>query len=202
MRLAGQGPVPAHAMIRPRAGDFAFDAADAAQMESDIAAARAAGLAGVVLGAARDGRLDVPLLARLIRAAEGMEATLHRVIDTLSDPVAAVDQAVALGFERILTSGGAATAPQGQAVIRAMLHAAAGRIAIMAGSGVTPAAVPELAALGVRDFHASCAAPVANEAASVALGFGQPYRRDTDARTTRNLRAALTAQAVRMQAET
>lgn len=47
--------------------------------------------------------------------------TLHRAIDLTPDPVAAVEVAVRLGIDRILTSGGAGTAMEGRAVIRRMV---------------------------------------------------------------------------------
>lgn len=52
---------------------------------------------------------------------------------------AALDDAVALGFERILTSGGAATALQGAAKIKELHERASGRIGVMAGGGVRAA---------------------------------------------------------------
>ena len=59
MAEAARSPIPVMAMIRPRAGGFVWSTEDLRQMKADIAAARTAGLAGVVLGASRpDGRLD------------------------------------------------------------------------------------------------------------------------------------------------
>ena len=59
LALATNAPVPVRAMIRPRGGDFVFDQGDVEAMLGDIAAARQAGLSGVVLGASlADGRLD------------------------------------------------------------------------------------------------------------------------------------------------
>ena len=52
MAQAGACGVPIFALIRSRAGDFVFGARDLDAMRRDIDAARAAGLAGVVLGAA------------------------------------------------------------------------------------------------------------------------------------------------------
>lgn len=157
IRAAQSCPVPVYAMIRPRGGDFRFSRAEAQQMEAEIAAVRAAGLAGVVLGAAdAAGGLDLPLLRRLIQVADGLGTTLHRVVDTLSDPVAAVRPAMDLGFERILTSGGADKAQAGAGVLSRMIGLAGSRIEVMAGSGVAAENVPALAAAGVRSFHASC----------------------------------------------
>lgn len=57
-QAAGIG-LPVMAMIRPRAGDFVWSPDERAAMLVEIAAARAAGLAGVVIGASLpDGRLE------------------------------------------------------------------------------------------------------------------------------------------------
>ena len=51
--------VPIHAMVRPRAGDFAYDADECELMADDIARFAAMGVAGFVTGVAlADGRLD------------------------------------------------------------------------------------------------------------------------------------------------
>ena len=78
MRTASGCGVPVYAMIRPRAGGFGFSQEDVAVMLADIAAAREAGLAGVVLGAMRGDGLDGAMLGTLTVAAQGMGTTLHR----------------------------------------------------------------------------------------------------------------------------
>ncbi|GGL61691.1 copper homeostasis protein CutC [Wenxinia marina] len=181
--------VPAHAMVRPRAGGFVLSEADLRAMLADVEAARRAGLAGVVIGAARPGgTLDADDLARLREAAGPMAVTLHRVIDLTPDPLEAVETAVSLCLDRILTSGQAPTAPEGAELIAAMVAQAAGRIEIMAGGGVTPASAQALLATGVDALHASCAVA----ADDGAPGIGLPASRLTDAAAIRALRAAMT----------
>ena len=51
--LAAASPIAVYALVRPRTGDFVFDAHDVDAMLRDIDAIRAAGLAGVVIGASR-----------------------------------------------------------------------------------------------------------------------------------------------------
>ena len=157
---ARRSPVAVRAMIRPRDGGFVFSAGEAAAMEAEIDAVRAAGLSGVVLGASLpDGSLDAALLHRLCRRAEGLGRTLHRCFDLVPDPAAALEQAIALGFDRVLTSGGAPTAPEGAATLRLLAASAAGRIVVVAGSGVRPGNVGGLLrATGVGEVHASCRA--------------------------------------------
>ena len=79
MRAAAALPVPVHALIRSRAGDFCFGPDEVAAMIVDIGTARDAGLAGVVLGAAlADGRLDLAALGAMRAAAGSMSAEAIR----------------------------------------------------------------------------------------------------------------------------
>ncbi len=186
MQAAAPCPVPVLAMIRPRAGDFVFSPAEVAIMLADIAAARAAGLAGVVLGASlTDGRLDAAILAALTEAASGLDLTLHRAFDLVPDIAPAIDLAAALGFRRILTSGRAATAAEGRACLERCFALAGGRIAIMPGSGISAQTVPALRGLPLSDLHGSCSVP----GPVLPLGFGAPRR--TSAARVRALKAAL-----------
>lgn len=178
MAVAAGCGVPCYPMIRPRAGDFCFDAADVAVMRADIRAARAAGLTGVVLGAERGGRLDMGVLADLVAEAAGLDLTLHRVIDLVPDVEEAVAQAVALGFGRVLSSGGARLAHQGVSRLGVMIRAAGGRLSVMPGSGVSVETWPLLAGLGVTEVHASCAVGVGGQADAFGFVTGSERRCD------------------------
>ena len=193
MAEAARAPLPVFAMIRPRAGDFGWSEAEVQVMEADIATARQAGLAGVVMGASLpDGRLDTPVLQRLIRAADGMGLTLHRALDLTPDMPAALEQAAALGFHRVLTSGGAVTAPEGRAMLARLMAQAAGRITVMPGAGITAQSVAVLRDLPLTEVHASCGRAVDLGGKAAALGFGGAGGlRRTDAGAVRALRAAL-----------
>lgn len=193
-RAAG---VRVHAMVRPRAGDFAYDAGEVTTAIADAQALIAAGVDGLVFGAVRDGMIDEAVTREwvtAVRAVRGdIDLTLHRAVDVLPDPVAAIEPAVAHGFGRILTSGGAGRAIDGAAVIAAMTHAAAGRIVVMPGSGVRPDNVAELlAATGAGEVHASAGVAVQSDDVRVqALGFAGPGLARTDETVVRALRAAI-----------
>jgi copper homeostasis protein len=192
MQAAAGCGIPCMAMIRPRAGDFIFTAVGVAVMRADIRAARAAGLAGVVIGASRaDGGLDADVLADLLAEAKGMDVTLHRAIDMCPDPVTAVGVAMNMGFRRILSSGGAATAPDGAATLAAMMARAGPDCIIMPGSGITVATLPRLAGLPLREIHASCATVVPSGGRAVAMGFQTPGARRTARAQVAALKAAL-----------
>ncbi|QBR01817.1 copper homeostasis protein CutC [Paraburkholderia pallida] len=174
---AARAPIPVYAMIRPHARSFEWSSADAVAMLAEIDAVRAAGLAGVVLGAALpDGNLDVALLRTLCeraREGHGLGTALHRVFDLVPDPARALEEAIALGFERILTSGGAARAVDGLAMLGDLARRSAGRIAIMPGSGVSADNVARIVeATGATQVHASCREALAQrDGKGVALGF-------------------------------
>lgn len=192
MAEAASRGVPVMAMIRPRAGDFVWSEAEVAVMERDIAAARAAGLAGVVLGASvADGRLDGPVLRRLVAASQGMDLTLHRCFDLVPDKHEALEAAVKLGFPRVLTSGGAMTAEGGASMIAGLVRRAAGRLAIMPGAGVSARNAGALIALGVSELHGSCSEPAAVREGTTDLGFGLACARQTRAALVRELKQAM-----------
>ena len=135
VRTAWEGRI--HVLIRPRFGDFLYTDREGAQMEEEIASFRELGADGVVIGALTpDGALDEALLGRLMAQAGNLSVTLHRAFDMARDPIEALERAVALGFQTILTSGQAPSATQGTDCLRALRERAEGRISIMAGSGV------------------------------------------------------------------
>lgn len=197
MRLAAGCGRPVRAMIRPRQGNFTYSAAEIDLMRHDIDLVSDHHLAGVVIGANRpDGELDEAALSCLCGHARdaGLKITLHRSFDMVGDPVTALEVAIGLGIDTVLTSGGAPTALKGIETIKALVQAAAGRIDILAGSGVTAATVAEIVHRGgVRAVHASAgvACPAAPGKA-LELGFVTPAQRDTDAAAVAALRHVLT----------
>lgn len=189
---AAASRIPVYPMIRPRPGAFRFTPAEVATMRADIRFCRAAGLPGVVLGASRpDGRLDTSVLSDLVAEAQGLDLTLHRCIDLAPDADEAVETAIALGFRRILTSGGAPQAHLGLPRLARMIATAAGRLSIMPGSGVSPATWPHLAGLDITEVHASCAAPLPGSADAFGFVTGQEKRTSRD--LVRALKACLPA---------
>ena len=191
--MARAAPMPVHAMIRPRQGDFVYGPRDLNAMLGDIAAIRQAGLTGVVLGASRPDRsLDAETLGILCRAAAGLGTTLHRAFDLAPDRDAALALAIDLGVERILTSGGVSDAEGGRESLRDLVVAARGRIGIMAGGGVTPANVGALLRhTGVAEVHASAKAEVAQDPDLVRWGFAAARVFATDGATIAALRQAM-----------
>ena len=167
--------VEVHPLIRSRAGGFVYSGDDIAVQRRDVRAAVAAGASGVVVGAlTADGAVDTAAVAVLVTAAGGAEVTFHRAIDTLADPLGALDVLVELGVTRVLTSGGAPRSIDGVDRLREMVAHADGRLQVMAGGGVRPADLAALVEAGVDAVHLSAKAFVA-DAAGVGGGSEAGY---------------------------
>lgn len=143
-------------MIRPRGADFLYSEAEFLQMREEICFARECGADGVVFGLLTpDGQVDVARTALLVAEAGPMQTTFHRAFDMTRSLPEALEDVVRAGCTRVLTSGGCQTAAEGVERLRALVEQAAGRIEVMAGSGVSPTNVRLLAAAGVDAVHFS-----------------------------------------------
>jgi copper homeostasis protein len=152
--------IPICVLIRPRGGDFLYSAAEFAVMLEDIRRAKEAGVQGIVTGVLRaDGDIDADRTRELIGAARPLHVTFHRAFDVCRDANRALETLIALGVERVLTSGQSATAPEGVETIARLVRQAAGRIAILPGGGITEENVATLVrATGVTEVHLTGAA--------------------------------------------
>lgn len=144
-------------LIRPRGGDFLYDSHEAACMEQDIYTCKQLGVDGVVIGAlTADGDIDTVLCRRLITTANGMSVTFHRAFDMCRNPKEALEELIALGCDRVLTSGQAATAEAGIPLLKELVEQAAGRISIMPGCGVNSINAAKIVqSTGAGEIHAS-----------------------------------------------
>ena len=148
--------LPVQVMVRPRAGNFVYSDAEIELMISSIELISARKPFGIVTGVISvDGQLDLPSTERLLKAARTMPVTFHRAFDRIANQLDALDELIDLGVERVLTSGGAATASEGAEQIAALVERAGGRIIILAGGGVRAHNVRDIIArTGVREVHA------------------------------------------------
>ncbi|GAB2764885.1 copper homeostasis protein CutC [Rhabdobacter roseus] len=143
-----------YVMVRPRGGDFVYDALEEEVIRRDIDVAKKYGADGVVLGVlTAQGQVDVVRTRALIDYAQPLGVTFHRAFDLTPDPLEALERVIEAGAERILTSGQRASAPEGLDVLRQLVIAASGRIEIMAGGGVNAGNAAQLAATGIQALH-------------------------------------------------
>ncbi|HEX8329728.1 MAG TPA: copper homeostasis protein CutC [Hymenobacter sp.] len=178
--VLAQLSIPVFVLIRPRSGGFVYSEGELAIMRADLDLCRALGCAGVVLGAlTAAGRVAMAECAALIKQAGSMEVTFHRAFDACPDQFQALEDVIALGCRRVLTSGGQPTAVEGQTQLAALVSQAAGRIGVMAAAGITAANIQEMAArTGAQEFHASAKRLLPPEPDA---GLFQAERFDTDA---------------------
>ncbi|GHT23373.1 copper homeostasis protein CutC [Bacteroidia bacterium] len=146
-----------HVIIRPRGGDFLYDDDEFEMMKQDVVLCGESGCDGVVTGILRaDGSVDTERCGALLQIARryAMSVTFHRAFDRCNDLFCALEDVIAIGCDRILTSGGFNTAGEGVEVIRQLIEKAAGRIVIMPGSGITADNAEDLIRkTGLKELH-------------------------------------------------
>lgn len=112
--------LPVRVLLRPRFGDFLFSAYEKERMLEDAEGFLSLGAEGLVLGAlTQEGELDKAFLESLTGLARGAcGLTLHRAFDMCRDPLKAFEEAGAMGFDTVLTSGQKDSAVQGLKLLR------------------------------------------------------------------------------------
>lgn len=174
-RLRSSFPqTPLFIMLRPRDGDFLYTTDEVEVMLEDLRAMKTLGVGGFVFGAlGRDGGLEENTCNRLLSAARPLPSTLHRVFDLTKDWRTALNQAVKMGFNAILTSGQADTAVEGSDRLRKICAEAADRIHIIAGSGVNSKTLPFLMSeTGCWWYHGSASVDIKPEISRNRIAMG------------------------------
>ncbi|HJT99557.1 MAG TPA: copper homeostasis protein CutC [Rhodanobacteraceae bacterium] len=149
--------IPVYVLIRPRAGDFLYSDLEIETMLGDIEACARLGCDGVVIGALdADGNVATAPCRAMIAAAGSLGVTFHRAFDLARDAQRALEDIIALGCERVLTSGRCATALEGAQTIRELIERAGRRIVVMPGAGIDADSIATLRnETGATEFHAS-----------------------------------------------
>lgn len=152
--------IPIRCLMRPRGGDFLYTKEEVEQMAMEMAVLRGEGADGFVIGClTADGALDGNALEPLLSAADGKGLTLHRCIDVSRDLERTCRDAAKLGFDTVLTSGGAGKCLDGMETIERLLHVrdAEDGPEILIGAGVNAGVITAFRARfpNARAFHMS-----------------------------------------------
>lgn len=144
-------------LLRPRYGDYCYNQYEFEQLKEEVQMYCEMGADGVVVGMLNpDGTLDTEHLAELVKVAGKKEKALHRAFDVCVDPMKALEDAIGLGFDTILTSGQGETAWEGRDVLRELQEKSAGRIEILAAGGIGAEPIEKLLPYtGVTSYHMS-----------------------------------------------
>ncbi|QKJ87504.1 Copper homeostasis protein CutC [Paramixta manurensis] len=147
--------IPVHPIVRPRAGDFCYSAAEFASMKSDVAFIRDLGFPGVVIGMLdEDAHIDRVKMREIMALCGDMAVTFHRAFDLSHSPKRALEELTELGVARILTSGQQQSAESGIALLKELTQLSEGPI-IMAGAGVRLSNLQKFLDNGIQELHSS-----------------------------------------------
>jgi copper homeostasis protein len=156
--------LPIFSMVRPRGGNFFYSDAEFEAMQRDIDAAKECGMDGVVLGLlTADGEIDVARSVQLAERARPLPVTFHRAFDECVELRRSLEDVIATGAIRLLTSGGRPTAPEALGVLGELVRIAGKRLVVMPGSGIHAGNIREVVQkTGACEYHAGLSSVVAN----------------------------------------
>ena len=148
-----------HVMVRPRGGDFCYSDAEFKIIQRDIINAKQVGADGIVCGILKtNNTVDAERMRDVIALASPLSVTFHRAFDLTRDPVKALEEVIALGAHRLLTSGQGHTAMEGLDTLALLAQHAKGRIRIIAAGGINENNVSEIIAhTHVQELHVASA---------------------------------------------
>lgn len=159
-QIRAESDIPIRCLMRHRPGDFLYTPDEHALLRDQILELKSAGADGFVIGCLTpDGALDTKAMKPLVDACGDCGITLHRAIDVSADLEQTYLDAMALGIDTVLTSGGAASCTAGMEYIRSLisLRDAHSGPEVLIGSGVNAAVITAFrnSLPGARAFHMS-----------------------------------------------
>jgi copper homeostasis protein len=149
---------PVFPIIRPRGGDFLYSRSEFEVMKADLLIIKELGYLGAVIGLLNvDGSIDTKRTKELVDiAGPTMQISFHRAFDRCKDPFKALEDIIASGCKRILTSGQVPNAADALPLLSKLVEDAGDRIIIMPGSGVRSNNIKEIRqATGAKEIHSS-----------------------------------------------
>lgn len=147
-------------MVRPRGGGFWYNNEDVMTMLYDAKLLLDYGADGIAFGFLNaDKTIDIPSTKKMIRLIHSYNKTavFHRAIDVCKDMDEAIQTLIALQCDRILTSGGAATAVAGKEQLKNIHNKFGNAIEIVMGSGIRSDNAKQLIDYTqINQVHSSC----------------------------------------------
>lgn len=165
--------IPTRVLVRPTPDGFIYDPAalHALLLDAEIFGGGAIGL--VTGGLKADGTMDRDLMRSIAQLAPESELTFHRAVDHASDPVEVLEGCLALGVDRLLTSGGAALAHDGVATLQRLVEKAGEHCRIAAAGGINAENVVGIVErTGVSEVHFAAQGLISVAGAKVPLSAG------------------------------
>ncbi|MEZ4957163.1 MAG: copper homeostasis protein CutC [Saprospiraceae bacterium] len=148
--------LPIMAMARPRSGHFIYNKKEVKEIMATIDLFKSAGIRGVVLGfLSVENEIDFKLTKMIVENAFPLNVTFHKAIDLTFDPVSSAKKLSEIkGIQRILTSGGKATAEEGKNNLIKMQKIVGDALNIIVAGKVTKENLGELhSSIGAKEYH-------------------------------------------------
>ena len=148
--------IPVHVLIRPRSGNFTYSSKEFDIMKENIRLCKDLGCDGIVSGVLhKDNTIDIKRTSELIELSKPMSFTFHRAFDVVSKPKEALLQLIALGADRLLTSGQEEKAEDGIDLIIELQKLAKNKLTILPGSGINSENCIHFKNAGFSEIHSS-----------------------------------------------
>jgi copper homeostasis protein len=172
-------------IIRPRSGNYFYNEDEYAIIKHDIQICRELGCNGISVGTQTiDAEIDTEWLKRIVEWAGPMSVTCNRAFDGTPDPLKSLEELIACGCRRVLTSGQKSAAPDAGQLLGELVKQAAGRITIMPGAGVKSTNLQKLVAeSNATEYHSSARAVAPNPLTYInkeVSDYGNVYIADED----------------------
>lgn len=121
-QIRRESDIPIRCLMRHRAGDFLYTPDELELLHQQILELKLAGANGFVMGCLTpDGNLNKTAMKYLMEACGDSGVTLHRCIDVSADPERTYLDAMELGVDTVLTSGGAFSCLGGKEIIKKLI---------------------------------------------------------------------------------
>ena len=148
------------AMVRPRGAGFCYSMADFETMKIDAEILMKHGADGIAFDCLdENGNIHMAQTQEIINIIKKYrgEVVFHRAFDCVKNPFESMETLIAMGVDRVLTSGLKEKAPEGIGLIAKLQEKYGDRIEILAGSGINASnALEIMKKTGIFQVHSSC----------------------------------------------
>lgn len=171
--------IPIFVLIRPRGGNFVYSDAEFDIMKRDIQLCKDLECQGIVSGVLNaDKTIDINRTKELVELSKPLQFTFHRAFDEVANPKKALEQLIAFGVERILTSGQENSAEKGLELLQVLNKISKNRITILAGSGINSENALKFKEIGLKEIHASASSTLPSDQSmfSMPLTYSDPHK--------------------------
>lgn len=151
--------IEVNVIVRPHARDFCYTPDEIDLILEQTRALASMPIQGIVFGALdAQGRVNIPLIRKVVEAAAPLPVTLHRALDESANPEESL-QALTGIVPRVLTSGPAPNAWEGRHALRQWVSAFGQRFRFVASGGLKMDQLAEYAAyVQAHEYHLGGAA--------------------------------------------